>query len=140
MTNKTIQVATGVSLYINDQKLDPKDPNGNPVEPFILDGTTYLPFRAVSEALGVPIQWEGSTWSVYIGKHTSDKPAAWLKDISTFEGKDWSVDDATKDNTGVSHQAIYNTPGYAEYSYTKTYLNQWAIFGYFWHLLSARKV
>ena len=88
MTNKTIQVATGVSLYINDQKLDPKDPNGNPVEPFILDGTTYLPFRAVSEALGVPIQWEGSTWSVYIGKHTSDKPAAWLKDISTFEGKD----------------------------------------------------
>ncbi len=67
MTNKTIQVATGVSLYINDQKLDPKDPNGNPVEPFILDGTTYLPVRAVSEALGVPIQWEGSTWSVYIG-------------------------------------------------------------------------
>ena len=67
LTNKTIQVATGVSLYINDQKLDPKDPNGNPVEPFILDGTTYLPVRAVSEALGVPIQWEGSTWSVYIG-------------------------------------------------------------------------
>lgn len=106
LTNKTIQVATGVSLYINDQKLDPKDPNGNPVEPFILDGTTYLPVRAVSEALGVPIQWEGSTWSVYIGQHTSDKPAAWLSQMDYFSGTENNIfytDASEKDNLGNTH-------------------------------------
>jgi len=41
-------------------------------EPFILNGTTYLPVRAVGEALGKTVEWDGATQSVYIG----GKPAA----------------------------------------------------------------
>ena len=119
LTNKTIQVSTGVSLYINDQKLDPKDPNGNPVEPFILDGTTYLPVRAVSEALGVPIQWEGSTWSVYIGQHTSDKPAVWLSQMDYFSGtgsRNFYTAKTEKDNLGNTHIHCIT------YSFNRTYI------------------
>lgn len=106
LTDKTIRVSTGISLYIDDQKLDPKDANGNPVEPFVLNGTTYLPVRAVSEALGVPVQWEGSTWSVYVGKHASDKPAVWLKDLDYFSGtanNGFYISATEKDNAGNSH-------------------------------------
>ena len=36
-------------------------------EPFISNGTTYLPVRAVSEALGKEVYWDGPNYTVYIG-------------------------------------------------------------------------
>ncbi|MCI3919219.1 stalk domain-containing protein [Paenibacillus sp. TRM 82003] len=35
-----------------------------PVEPTIVDGTTMVPFRAISEALGVEVAWRGETRSI----------------------------------------------------------------------------
>lgn len=64
---KMIEVFTDVSIYINGIKLNPTDANGNPVETFIYNGTTYVPLRAVSEGLGENVQWDGATRSVYIG-------------------------------------------------------------------------
>lgn len=71
MIRKTIEVYTGVNIYIDDVKLNPTDAQGNPVEVFVYNGTTYLPVRAVSEALNKNIQWDGTTQSVFIGKHGS---------------------------------------------------------------------
>ena len=55
-----------VALDYNDIKvtLDGKqvtlvDSNGQAVEPFAIDGTTYLPVRAVSDALGLEVGWDG---------------------------------------------------------------------------------
>ena len=62
--NKTIEVVTGVDIYIDDTKLYPTDANGNPVAAFIYNGTTYLPVRTVSTALGLNIAWDGATSSV----------------------------------------------------------------------------
>lgn len=69
---QTIQVYTGVDIYVDDVKLEPTDANGNPVEAFVHNGTTYLPVRAVSEAVGKDVKWEGNTSSVYIGRHAGD--------------------------------------------------------------------
>jgi hypothetical protein len=57
-----------ISIYVDGGKIAPKDGNGNAVEPFVVDGTTYLPIRAVSEALGKSVSWDGATASVYIGE------------------------------------------------------------------------
>lgn len=73
---KTISILTGVSIYVDDVKLNPKDATGKPVEAFIHNGTTYLPVRAVADALGVGVVWEGPTKSVYLGKHKSET-AGW---------------------------------------------------------------
>lgn len=100
---KNITVYPGVNIYIDDQKLDPKDVNGNPVEVFVYNGTTYLPVRAVSEALGKPVQWEGSTNSVYVGKHTGDKPAVWLSDMDYFLRDGTWIFGSETDNLGVKH-------------------------------------
>ena len=70
---KLISVSTGVNIYADGVKLDPKDANGNPVDVFIYNGTTYLPVRAVSDALGVPVQWDGNTRSVYLGTQPGTK-------------------------------------------------------------------
>ncbi|MCI6567789.1 MAG: copper amine oxidase N-terminal domain-containing protein [Dysosmobacter sp.] len=68
LTDKTIQVRGGVGIYIDGQKLNPTDVNGNPVDTFIYNGTTYVPIRAVSTAFGKSIRYDSPTQSVYIGK------------------------------------------------------------------------
>lgn len=101
-----ITVYPGVSIYMDDTKLDPTDANGKPVEAFIYNGTTYLPVRAVSEALDKVVQWDGSTKSVYIGRHTGDKPAAWLCQMDYFAGTNdgvFSTAATEKDNVGDTH-------------------------------------
>lgn len=111
---KTIQVQTGVNFYVDDKKLTPKKADGTPIEAFLYNGTTYLPVRAVSEALNIPIQWDGSTKSVYIGKHTGDKPAAWLAQLDYFHTTFFNryFDKSTTDNLGKEHNhSIYFTDG-----------------------------
>lgn len=104
LVQKTISVHTGVNLYIDDKKFNPCDANGNPVEPFIHNGTTYLPVRAVGEAVGKTIQWEGKTHSVYIGKHESSEPAVWLADLPYFSGDSAiQTKSSENDNLGTVH-------------------------------------
>ena len=101
---KVIEVSTGVRIFIDDVELHPTDAGGNPVEVFIYNGTTYLPVRAVSEGLGKPVQWDGATRSVYIGKHSSSEPTAWLADIDYFSGtKQLETKTTELDNLGNTH-------------------------------------
>lgn len=51
------------------------DSTGKKIEPFIYNGITYLPVRAVSEALGEEVNWDGKTYTVYIG----DRPGETAK-------------------------------------------------------------
>jgi len=64
--------------------MHPVDANGNPVEVFIYNGTTYLPARAVSTAVGKPISWDGKTQTIDIGKHDSEEPVAALNDLDVY--------------------------------------------------------
>ena len=75
LTQKNITVGRGVTIYVDDRKINPGDANGNPVEPMLYNGTTYLPIRAVSAALNVPIAWDGTTSSAYLGEHKVDQNA-----------------------------------------------------------------
>lgn len=55
-----------IKLNIDGKEIIPKDVNGNLIEPFIHDGTTYLPIRAVSEALNKKVSWEETTSTVNV--------------------------------------------------------------------------
>ena len=66
---KTIQARIGgITIVVDGKKIQPTDANGNAVEPMIYNGTTYLPVRAVSSALGKEVYWDGQNWTVYLGK------------------------------------------------------------------------
>jgi|GEM_PF-108736 len=61
-----------INIVIDGNEITPTDANGNYVEPFIMDGTTYLPVRAISNALGKEVSWDGDTATVYIGEQPSE--------------------------------------------------------------------
>lgn len=66
---KTITaVYNNIKIIVNGEEITPTDANGNVVEPFISDGTTYLPVRAIANALGQEVFWDTETSSVYIGE------------------------------------------------------------------------
>ena len=65
-----------IQIYVDGMKIEPKDVNGNKVEPFIYNGTTYLPVRAVGNAFGKEVAWDGENKSVYLGKQPVIYPDA----------------------------------------------------------------
>lgn len=65
---RVVSVFTNVKVFVNDLPLDAGALNGNP-EAFIYNGTTYIPVRAVSNSLGQNVIWDGSSRSVFVGKH-----------------------------------------------------------------------
>lgn len=70
--NKSIDISFGdIKIVVDGKKIEPKDGAGNPVEPFIYDGTTYLPVRAVGSAVGKDVSWDAGTKTVYLGKAAS---------------------------------------------------------------------
>ncbi|MGN1097552.1 MAG: stalk domain-containing protein [Clostridia bacterium] len=56
-----------ISIYIDGKQLVATDVNGTVVYPILKDGTTYLPVRAVGEAFGKDVEWDGETNTVYVG-------------------------------------------------------------------------
>lgn len=65
-TQKNIDVTTGVSVFMDNEEIDMRDVDNNKVDAFVYDGTTYLPARAISEANGKKIDWDGENGRVYI--------------------------------------------------------------------------
>ncbi|MEG2322657.1 MAG: hypothetical protein RSB71_04185, partial [Bacilli bacterium] len=59
----------GVKIYNDNKLFEPKDANGSLVETYVINGTTYLPARAIATLFKTNIQYESTTNSVYIGKH-----------------------------------------------------------------------
>ena len=53
-----------IQIALDGKTITPKDVNGNIVEPFAINGTVYLPVRAVGNALGLGVGWEQSTSTV----------------------------------------------------------------------------
>ena len=101
---KNITVRPGIKMYIDDVQLIPRDVTGAEVDVFIYYGTTYVPARALSEALGRTIQYDGKTSSVYIGKHAADSPAVMLADMDYFAGtKDVKTQASDQDSVGNTH-------------------------------------
>ena len=97
-TSKTVTaVYNNIKIVVDGSKVTPKDVNGNIVEPFIIDGTTYLPVRALANALGQGVDWDPETSTVIIGGE-ADTPVATLPTTES-EGKGYASVEVT---------AVYN--------------------------------
>lgn len=62
-----------VTLVLNGDRWQPTDPAGKPLSPILYNGSNYLPVRAVAEALKVPIDYDATTQTIYIGNKPGDK-------------------------------------------------------------------
>jgi len=125
ITRKQITVDTGINIYLNDIKLNPKDPNGNPVDVFIYNGTTYVPVRAISEALNVAVFWDGKTRSVYLGKHDTNVPSVMLYDLDYFKKEVGFVKEkSVMDNVGnIYNNVLKISNRYSNYTMEEYLIN-----------------
>lgn len=57
---------SNIKVTLNGQAVDLVDANGTPVEPFAINGTTYLPVRAVASTLGLDVGWDPLTSTVIL--------------------------------------------------------------------------
>lgn len=55
-----------IKVYLDGSRLSLTE------EPFVYNGTTFLPIRSVAEAVGKEVTWEASTNSVYLGELSGD--------------------------------------------------------------------
>lgn len=64
---KTVELSyNNIKVTLDGKSVDLVDVNGNPVEPFMMANTNYLPVRAVAEALGLTVDWDGATHTVIL--------------------------------------------------------------------------
>lgn len=57
---------SGIKITLDGEFITPKNANGTIVEPFTVNGTTYLPVRAIANALGLEVEWDGETKTVIL--------------------------------------------------------------------------
>lgn len=66
--SETISVIyDNIKILIDGKEYQPTDVNGNKVEPFIYNGTTYLPVRAIANAFEKEVGWNAETMTVSLG-------------------------------------------------------------------------
>ncbi|OXM88274.1 peptidylprolyl isomerase [Paenibacillus rigui] len=76
---------TQIEVYFKNLKYmfdgTEKSPTAEQGQGFVYNGTTYVPLRFVSEALGKEVQWDGDTDTIWVGKKV-DLSAV----IATYQG------------------------------------------------------
>lgn len=77
---ETIKVTyNNIKMYLNGNQIS------STVEPFQINGTTYVPLRVVSDSLGVDISWDSSTNSIYMNTIGTGKPYP-MEEMSQIQG------------------------------------------------------
>ncbi|MBR1443925.1 MAG: NPCBM/NEW2 domain-containing protein [Firmicutes bacterium] len=80
-----------IKICVDGVQMMPRDSVGKELEPFVYNGTTYLPVRAVAEAVGKDVTWDSQSSTVYIGKsgvtkYLGQQVTAYKKDAMIKEG------------------------------------------------------
>lgn len=66
MTQSIEVTYDNIKVYKDNVLCTLTDSNGGAVEPFIYEGTTYMPVRGTAQLAGMQVTWDGNTKSVYL--------------------------------------------------------------------------
>ncbi len=100
----------GIKIVVDGQQLNPTDANGNKVVPIIYNGTTYLPVRAVANALGKAVYWDGPNYTVYLGDMDGELeyPTVEIENMISISKKMYSTDKLIDNYGNVYGRAVHN--------------------------------
>ena len=90
-SKRSIQVEDGIGITLNGATFIPRSANGKQVSVFLYNGTTYVPVRAISEAMGMDVSFNSATRTVVLT--TADRTAS-QQGATTASGDYISVDRA----------------------------------------------
>ena len=91
--NKTDEI----KLYVDNKPVELKDANGSIVKPFIKNGTTYVPLRGVSQALGCWVRWNGQSKTVSIYMNEVPPDGVTMSELTPYE-VDWQTETYYENN------------------------------------------
>lgn len=95
--NQTVEVAyKNIKMYLNGSQINSSE------EPFVLNGSTYVPLRTVSESLGANVTWDGNTNSIYMSTEGEEGVPVFMEEISPIDGNWDSI------NAHINHYDILN--------------------------------
>jgi len=58
-----------IKVHLNGYQVNLTDANGNDVEPFIVDGTVYMPVRSLADLIGYNVKWNSKTNTIYLDSY-----------------------------------------------------------------------
>ena len=64
----TAIVRPDIVVKLDDQVLSLTDGNGKSINPLIVEGSTYLPVRAIAEAVGLQVAWDSESSTVSLNR------------------------------------------------------------------------
>ena len=79
----TATLSYDITVKYNGETQELKDAAGNQVYPISYNGTTYLPVRAVADMLGIEVNWDGPTQTVWLGAGFVPTPVAEVQQPSS---------------------------------------------------------
>jgi len=102
-----------IRIVVDGREVMPTDAQGNRVEPFIVDGTTFLPVRAVANALGMAVYWDGPNWTVYLGNMGGrlERPTTRLENATNISRYRLTNPVRLTDNYGNQYAVAVQTQG-----------------------------
>lgn len=104
--NRTIQVEDGIKITLNGSAMTPRDVSGKEVPVFLYEGTTYVPARAISEALGLNVSFNSATRTVVLSSKSSTGTASQGTTQSSYitadRAKEIALADAGLSASGVT--------------------------------------
>ena len=106
----------GITIALYGETIQPRDASGNAVDPVIYNGTTYLPVRGIASALGLEVDWDGVTKTVYLGGRPA-KHYNWMLTSMKVE----PADTAYPDTYIYSHDGRRDGKEWMKYAYRWSY-------------------
>ena len=76
-----------IKLLLDGKEIVPTDAAGNTVEPFIIDGTTYLPVRGISNALGLNVAWDEEAKTVVLST-----PGVFVGGVQVYDDENVTIE------------------------------------------------
>lgn len=94
----------GISIKLDGQTQTMQNANGERVYPISYEGTTYVPIRAVSNMLGIDVEWDGANNAVLLGD-------SGVINSSNISIKTFSYDggNLTYDSGGKTYNSYFNS-------------------------------
>ncbi|MEN6326283.1 MAG: stalk domain-containing protein, partial [Syntrophomonas sp.] len=77
-----------IKMKLFGQDFAPRETNGTYIQPISYGGRTYLPVRALAEALNVPINWDQATSTLWIGGKNEVVP---IDNTTLYEDKSRTI-------------------------------------------------
>lgn len=115
----TAYVNYAMTMKVDNTEWNPTEDDGSAVRPIIYNNRTYLPLRALCDKLGVAVDYDGNTQTVYVGeKEWTPLVAEMSKSHGASKQASFTIDpDALYNGHGVYKWGITVNPDWIDNMY-----------------------